>query len=177
MKYYAGIGSRFAPDDILELCFNIGKILAENEYVLRSGHADGCDISFEKGSDAVDGKKQIFLPWKNFNNSASKYYFKNNLIPENIKEITLNNYPNWYLATIPVKFLHARNTQQILGADLLEHVDFVVAYTNRSEFIIGGTMYGIQLAKKYGIKVFNLYLEEEKDAFFAFMNKEFDIKF
>ena len=165
MKYYAGIGSRAAPKEILELCFNVGLILAKYGYILRSGHADGCDIAFEDGCDAVNGEKQIFLPWKNFNGSSSYFYFKNSLIPEKIKQITMENYLKWYNVTTPVKLLHARNTQQILGVDLNEPVDFVVGYTNRPPFVIGGTRYGMYLAEKNHIPIYNFFDENDLKVF------------
>jgi len=176
MKYYAGIGSRFATKEILNICYDYGKILAKNNYILRSGHADGCDIAFENGCDLINDEKEelkeIFLPWKNFNGSDSIHYFVNH-IPENIEKITKENYPLWYNSSIAVKYLHARNTQQILGENADNYSDFVVCYSDRSyddPAKIGGTMYGIKLAMKYKIPVFNLYLENQRIMFKEFID-------
>ena len=43
MVYYAGIGSRETPTEILNIFENIGFYLAKNNFILRSGHAGGAD--------------------------------------------------------------------------------------------------------------------------------------
>lgn len=43
---YTGIGSRNAPEHILELCTYLGEFLAKTEWILRSGGAEGCDTAF-----------------------------------------------------------------------------------------------------------------------------------
>ena len=53
MNYYAGIGSRETPSEILKLFENVGKFLAKKNFILRSGHAPGADISFENGADKI----------------------------------------------------------------------------------------------------------------------------
>jgi predicted Rossmann fold nucleotide-binding protein DprA/Smf involved in DNA uptake len=58
--FYAGIGARETPDDVLHLMYLLGRKLATDGYVLRSGHADGADLAFEKGCDSVNGRKEIF---------------------------------------------------------------------------------------------------------------------
>lgn len=40
-KYYAGIGSRSTPKDILKLFESLGRYLATCNFILRSGGADG----------------------------------------------------------------------------------------------------------------------------------------
>ena len=67
MKYYTGIGSRTTPEHILKLMTKIGKYLALNGYVLRSGGANGADTAFEIGCDEGKGVKEIFIPPFNFN--------------------------------------------------------------------------------------------------------------
>ena len=42
MKYYAGVGSRETPQDVLETMWKIGKHLADKGYTLRSGGARAC---------------------------------------------------------------------------------------------------------------------------------------
>jgi predicted Rossmann fold nucleotide-binding protein DprA/Smf involved in DNA uptake len=60
---YAGIGSRETPPDVQKLIFDIADKLAKKGYVLRSGGADGADLTFEAGCDNSNGLKEIFLPW------------------------------------------------------------------------------------------------------------------
>lgn len=65
-KYYTGIGSREAPEHILNYISVAASHMANNNFILRSGGASGSDSAFEFGCDKVNGKKEIYLPWKNF---------------------------------------------------------------------------------------------------------------
>jgi len=47
VKYYAGIGSREAPSEILLAMTEIADRLEQKGYILRSGHAKGSDMAFE----------------------------------------------------------------------------------------------------------------------------------
>lgn len=61
MMYYAGVGSRETPQDVLKIMWKIGRYLALNGYTLRSGGgAKGADTAFENGCDSVRGSKEIF---------------------------------------------------------------------------------------------------------------------
>jgi hypothetical protein len=62
--FYAGIGSRQTPPDILAQMTRYAKRLQELGWVLRSGGAHGADTAFEHGAGDM---KEIFLPWPNFN--------------------------------------------------------------------------------------------------------------
>lgn len=57
MRYYAGIGSRKSPQDILKFMVKIAKSLSDS-YILRSGGAVGADKAFEYGAK----DKEIFRP-------------------------------------------------------------------------------------------------------------------
>lgn len=69
-RYYTGIGSRKTPDSICLLMTKIASLMSKKGFILRSGGATGADSAFELGSL----KSDIFLPWKEFNGSKSKYY-------------------------------------------------------------------------------------------------------
>jgi hypothetical protein len=90
LKYYAGIGSRETPSGILTIFEKVGTFLANKGFILRSGHAPGADKAFEIGCDKVNGKKEIYLPWRNFEGSDSK------LVVDNPKayEIAQKFHPN-----------------------------------------------------------------------------------
>lgn len=74
--YYAGIGSRETPDDVIKMFENMASSLASKGFILRSGHADGADAAFERGCDRVGGAKEIYIPWKGFNDSKSSLVVK-----------------------------------------------------------------------------------------------------
>jgi hypothetical protein len=169
--FYAGIGAREIPDDVKHELINIGHLLAERKIVLRSGGASGADSAFEMGigycSNSTCYIREIFLPWKNFNNHQSPYYLTDKKFKE-LEPIAKSIYLGWDTATVGTKKLHARNIQQILGENpgVSEPSSFVVCWTNRPEGQFGGTRFGMILAKQYGIPVYNLINEDEKDLFY-----------
>ena len=69
MLYYAGIGSRQTPTDVLEEMKSIAYQLAVQNWTLRSGFADGADMAFTEGADAANGEMEQYIPWVGFNNS------------------------------------------------------------------------------------------------------------
>lgn len=62
--YYAGIGSRNAPQEVLDMATEIAKELSNRQFCLRSGHAEGMDIAFEMGAG---GNANIYMPYEGFN--------------------------------------------------------------------------------------------------------------
>lgn len=158
-KIYAGIGSRETPEPVQKLMFKIAGLLAKKGYVLRSGAANGADTAFELGCNALGGKKEIWLPWKGFNDHEDTGLYPN---PGHFAkaEIALEH---WSRLSQGAKRLHARNVGQVLGSNLETPVDFVLCWTpdgavDRSECgsKTGGTGTAIKLASDAGIPVINL---------------------
>lgn len=159
-KFYTGIGSRETPKEILELMTQIATILEKKGWILRSGAAPGADTAFEKG---VVNNKEIYLPWKNFNDSKSEFYSISN---EALK-IASENHPGWKYLKPPVKKLMARNAYQVKGFKLNRKSSFLICWTpdgcesfetrtNKT----GGTGLAISIASKEGIPIFNLKNKE-----------------
>ena len=158
--YYTGIGARKTPDEILILMNDIANELSRTGYTLRSGGADGADAAFEDGCDYVDGKKEIYLPWKGFNDNSSELYH----IPAEAYEIAEKIYgARWRNIGVPVRQLMTRNILQVSGETLDKPSDFVVCWspdgcttkdtrTNRT----GGTGQAIAYADSVSVPVFNL---------------------
>jgi len=153
--YYTGIGSRETPANILEQMENIAYLLAKRGYILRSGGADGADSAFEKGCDQANGQKDIYIPWKNFNNRG--WGADAGIIPdlEAAKEIVMRTHPASHRLSKGAMKLHSRNPYQILGEGLANPSAFVVCYTKNGE-LAGGTATAIRLAQEHGIPVFNI---------------------
>jgi len=156
--FYAGIGSRKTPQNILSFFTLTARVLDRHGYILRSGGADGADTAFEKGST----NKEIFLPWKGFNNNNSSLY---NISSEayHIAEIY---HPYWDNLKESFKKFHARNVHQILGKNLDKPVKFVLCWTpdgaetmEETSKETGGTGQAIRIAIDYGIPVNNLQNE------------------
>lgn len=166
---YTGIGSRETPQEYLDMFERMGIWLGLRGGILRSGGANGADSAFERGVDRLKevhpelSKKEIYLPWKGFNNNNSPLY----TIDHNAIVIAQNIHPNWDKLSSSVKKLMARNTYQIIGLDNTLS-DFVVCYTPNGDKI-GGTSQAIRLAEQYDIPIFNAgKYENSKDAAHAF---------
>ena len=70
-RFYAGIGARATPPEILSLMTRAAFALTKRGYVLRSGHAIGADSAFERGAGR---DAQIFLPAAGWRGSASAFH-------------------------------------------------------------------------------------------------------
>lgn len=167
---YAGIGSRECPLWVADLMFKTGKQLALQGCILRSGGADGADTYFENGCDSANGLKEIFLPWKGFNNSTSHLIVKN---PKCFK-IAEYFHPCFERLSPGAQKLQARNSHQVLGWTLDKPSDFIICYTKGGSGS-GGTGQAIRIATHYKIPVFDIgrynSLENAQIALDSFINK------
>lgn len=176
-RYYAGIGSRETPEEMVPVIMSIADTLGQKGFILRSGAAAGADTFFERGADSKDHGSDIWVPWNGFNGKyggtitpADKHF-----------SVAAVIHPVWNKLKKPVQSLHARNVGQILGMDFdVEHVlaciakketphpqdswsSFVVCWTkDKAQTHLevtsrtGGTGTAIKLASLLGIPVFNL---------------------
>lgn len=151
-KFYTGIGSRQTPQAVQEIMRLYAIERANEGYILRSGAATGADTAFEIGCDAVNGGKNIFLPWKGFSGSQSKLFH----ISSHAYEMASNYHPAWNKCSDAVKKLHARNCYQVLGEDLNTPSDHLICWTPNGK-IVGGTATAIKIALDWNIEVVNLY--------------------
>ncbi len=148
--FYTGIGARKTPKEILDLFVRIGKYLANEGFVLRSGGAKGTDHAFEKGCDLSNGKKEIYLPWKGFEGSNSHLIVKD----RKAFDIAKIFHPYWDSLKQGAKKLQARNSHQILGNDLNSPSKFVICWTEKG-LGRGGTGQALRIAKHYKIPIFD----------------------
>jgi len=160
--YYTGIGSRKdVPRKVLKQILNIGYNLALKGFILRSGAADGCDKQFELGCDQGNGKKEIYLPWKNFNNHSSELYTPT----AKAEEMAFKWHPNLYAQKDSVIKLMSRNSHQVLGLSCKTPSNFLVCYcpVDDQGNWVGGTGQALRVysgeVKKH--KIFNLFFEEQ----------------
>lgn len=151
MKRYAGIGSRETPDDILKAIRSIGKYLASNKILLRSGGAKGADTAFEAGCDLVDGEKQIFLPYRFFNRNESPFF----TVTREARLLAKHFHPAWEHLGDKGRDFMGRNAYQVLGLGLSTPVDFIVCWTKNGR-IDGGTGQALRMADHYCIPIINL---------------------
>lgn len=164
--FYAGIGSRRTPPDVLEYMRHIAGRLAMRGYVLRSGAADGADAAFEAGCEAAKGKSEIWLPWKGFNKHADTGFYPTELHAQMAEQV----HPAWDRLSRGPRALHSRNVGQVLGQTIDTPVSFVLCWTPdgcESEATrtrdTGGTGTAIVLASRRGVPVFNLANADAKE--------------
>lgn len=141
LRYYAGIGSRETPHDILKIIGSLAFKLSNSGLILRSGHAKGADRSFEYNAGLL---KQIFRP--------------EDATPEAI-ELAMQFHPAPHRCDDYAKKLHGRNAQIILGKDLDLPVEVVYCWTSNGRDK-GGTGLGMRIAASRGIPIRNLYYPE-----------------
>ena len=126
--------------------------MAKQGYILRSGGADGSDNAFEIGCDRANGKKEIYLPWKNFNGNKSNLIFDDDIEAINIAK---KYHPAYNGLSQGAKRLIARNGYQVLGKDLKTPSKYIICYTDGT----GGTSQALRIAEdiQINIPIFNLY--------------------
>jgi hypothetical protein len=146
-NYYAGIGSRQTPPEVMEIMTSVSYWLSSLDYTLRSGGAKGADTAFERGSS----KSDIFLPWKGFNGNTGPLHPLTELHTQIAKE----HHPIWDRLTPPVQKMHSRNVAQVLGLDCKTPSDFVLCYTPNGSGS-GGTGQALRIAKNYNIPIFDM---------------------
>lgn len=150
-KIFAGIGSRETPPDVCKDIIALGSLMAEKGWVLRSGGAEGADKAFETGYAKYPKQMEIYLPWKKFNKNTSLLY---NPLPDAF-EIAERFHPTWNKCNDAAKKLMARNSYQVLGADLQTPCNLVICWTKDGK-ASGGTGQALRIAEHYGIKIINL---------------------
>jgi len=175
---YAGIGSRETPAEILKMFSSLAKYLGEQGHILRSGGASGADQAFERGCDAGNGIKEIYLPWKGFEKSNSSLVVE----PGIAYEIAEKFHPAWSRLSDGAKKLQARNSHQVLGADCKHPADFIICWTSGGEGG-GGTGQALRIAKEFNIPICDCGLATDIDKakqivwkFLQSMNSEGEIK-
>jgi len=165
LKWFAGIGSRECPNEAILLLKRYSSYLCgRHNYGLRSGGANGADSACEAGCNEVNGRKEIFLPFKGFNKNKSDLYI---ITPEALK-MAEEYHPAWNRLTKTGKLLMARNCYQVLGPGLDDPVDFILCWTKDGE-ASGGTGQALRIAKDREITIYNIYhqLAREKMATYA----------
>ena len=171
-KYYAGIGSRKTPKDVLYGMETLAYVLYKRGYTLRTGGAPGADTAFELGvahacfdREDIQNKCEIYLPWPDFQQGTRSWIEPTLTEPgDGADYIAHRFHPRWNSLSDNSKKLIARNTHQILGRDLANPIpsEFVVCWTEGGKGG-GGTGQALRIAKAYDIPIYDLAKEEDQD--------------
>lgn len=172
IRYYAGIGSRETPPEILEIMNRIASYLEACGFVLRSGGADGADTAFESGVQDPH-HKEIFIPWDGFNGrqaSETGVYTQAREDAELAEKYAANAHPAWYakrsdgtdVLSRGARRLHMRNVSQVLGFHLQYPIKFAIIWAEESNGNPkGGTGQAVRICQAIGIPIFNLIIERD----------------
>lgn len=139
MFYYAGIGSRQTPEDILKLMTVMASVFCSIGVCLRSGGALGADLAFEQGVN---------------NNALKDIYYASDATSDSFA-LSSRYHGGWNSLDSYSKKLHGRNAQILLGRDLQLPVGFIVCWTPGGK-VSGGTGQALRISVDYGIPVYNL---------------------
>jgi len=157
--FYAGVGSRSTPPDILQLMTLVAEKMSGMGYILRSGGARGADSAFERGADYA------YIHGSN----AGKEIFRAADATRGSIEFASRFHPAWHSCGAFARKLHGRNVFQILGRDMQSPVRLVICWTPDAE-LVGGTAMAIRIARSEGIPVFNLANPAHKTRLEAFVS-------
>ena len=159
-RYYAGIGARATPPEVLSLMTRAAFALLKRGYVLRSGHAIGADSAFERGAGEA---AEIYLPAQGWRGSASAFH--QGAIGVEIwgraRTIAAAHHPAFAQLSPFVQDLHTRNVFQVLGPSLDSPAEFVLCWTADGE-ASGGTGQALRIAASHGVPIFNLQRARER---------------
>lgn len=150
MKFYTGIGSRETPPDLQKIMQSIANALANDNWILRSGGAEGADSAFEAGA----AQKRIYLPWNSFNGKIVDGI--NYIVPPYDESWVMDYHPDADYLSPSAKKLMSRNTYQVLGDDLKSPSSFIVCWTQGGK-LKGGTAQALRIAADYKIPRYNIY--------------------
>jgi len=134
--FYAGIGARSTPPDVLAQMKRIASRMERVGWILRSGGAQGADSAFASGTNC----KHIYKACH-----ASKASI----------ELASKFHPAWHRCNDFVRKLHGRNMIILLGPALNQPVEHVYCWTPGGD-VAGGTGQALRAAAEFGIPVYNL---------------------
>lgn len=148
---YAGVGSRQTPATMQERFRRFARYFAKQDWLLRTGDAEGADRAFREGAQGAGGRFQVF--------TASSTVFP---ITQDALDLARDFHPAWERLSPYAQRLMARNGYQVLGYTLKEPAKFVLCWTpdgvengEHTTRNTGGTGHAIRLATAFGIPVIN----------------------
>lgn len=158
--YITGVGSRKVKPFFPNLATIISRRACELGYILRTGDAIGMDRGFREG--VIDTSlKHVYsakkLPWAIHGPSCELW--------DEAIAIVSAIHPAWHKCDPYTRMLHGRNVFQVIGEDLNTPSELYVCYapplgTDRKA-VSGGTNTSYQVARDWGIPIFNIYFKED----------------
>lgn len=172
--YYAGVGARATPPEILDLMKDIAIKLANKGMILRSGGAEGADAAFLSGAREAKGKYAIYIPWNGFNGFSAHtddefkmgeiILVKDANCVNAARNVAKQNHPSYGALSSGSRKLMIRNSYQVFGSALSSLSNYVLCWTkdgaDGTKILTskdsGGTGQAIRIAAANGVPVLNL---------------------
>lgn len=162
-RVVAGIGSRELGMREAARCYYFGLLFADYGWGFRTGRARGADERFAFGYRLGFGVPQYCVPWDSYNLAEvdacrPPAYSLDRLDPaarDRLCDLVRTLHPAGPNLTNGAMRLHARNIIILLGPNLDDPVKAVFALPRLSGHL-GGTGFGMQLARHYDIPLFDL---------------------
>jgi hypothetical protein len=163
---YAGIGSRRTPTGVIAVMESVAAAFAQRGCVLRTGASPGADQAFYRGARAGEGAVELYLPWPGFEAQAwadadrARVRVMPRPTPQ-AYELAARFHPGWPEVAEDQRHLLARDSHQVLGADLASPASLVACWTADGSIDgagegADGTRQALRIAHHWGIAVFNL---------------------
>ena len=121
-KAYVVTGNTDTPDFVIDRMVALVKELEVFGYTLRTGGLKGPDDAVEK----VTQKLELYLPWRNFDEKDSKFYFNT---PESL-EIAKLFHTGWDSLKPAIQAFLAKNARMVLGEKLRSPALFIICWSN-----------------------------------------------
>lgn len=156
-KPYSVVASKDAPKDVLDTLRNLVSMMKNNGFTLRaSTSTDMDDVAI---TTVQDESTEIYIPWKDFNNVSSKYYF-NDKTSLHIAKMFHRSFDTLKPA---VQAFLARNVRMIMGKKPSNYSLFIVIWSEDGAEKVsqitpktGYVSHAISIADALYIPVFNL---------------------
>ena len=161
-KPYACTGNQNCPPEIMEKFVRIAKKLEELGYTARVGGMDGIEDTVEKAIN----KKEVHLPFKDFNQKQSKFTYNS----ERAFAVAKMFHPTFDSMKKGVQCFLAKNARLLLGDRMNSPALFLVCWSE--DGVESGKMktnqtgfagHPIAIAGALGIPIFNLARPDTED--------------
>jgi len=163
--FYAGIGSRATPQCELARIEELAESLARGGWALRTGASPGADAAFFAGASRGRGQVELFLPWPGFERELWEH--ADRALVRVLEQaspgalaLAARTHPGWTSLGADERALAARDSHQVLGADLDSPAAFVACWTPGASLdgdaeAGEGTAQALRIAHARGIPAFN----------------------
>lgn len=174
-KPYAATGNQDAPDHIKAKFAEIAKKLEGYGYTARVGGMEGLEEVVEK---AVE-KKEVHLPWREFNGKNSPFTFNSDRAFAVAKQF----HPTFDGMKKGIQAFLAKNARLILGNKMNSPALFLLCWTEDGVESIrnktartGFTGHPIAIASALGIPVFNLGNQDAEQRFNIYLESTLNVQ-